>query len=177
MDLRTLPRWLNQETFWLLPLTERALHIAAARIGEREIRRNSSPWIDRFLSAVGLNPGYAWCASFVYWSLIAAGWPADKLPQRRKAAGVVNWARWAEQNGLLTDEPRRGDLMFWVNPDGVTGHIGFITSAVGITLKTIEGNTDGDGSREGDGVYRKSRRLEGRIRAISLTTLAERLKD
>lgn len=177
MQINVLPKWLNQEAFWALPLTERALHAAAARVGEREAKRNSGPWVDRFLAAVGLSPGYAWCASFVYYCLITAGWPANRLPQRRKAAAVVEWLKWAEKEGLVTDKPRRGDLMFWVNADGRTGHIGFITEARGRDIKTIEGNTNEAGSREGDGVYRKSRRIAGRIQAISLTSLAERLKD
>lgn len=177
MPLNVLPKWLNQQAFWALPLTERALHAAAARVGEREARHNSGPWIDRFLAAVGLNPGYAWCASFVYWSLIVSGWPADRLPQRRKAAAVVNWRSWALQADLLTKTPRRGDLMLWVNADGMTGHIGFVTSVNGRQVQTIEGNTNEAGSREGDGVYRKTRHMGGKIEFISLCTLADRLRN
>lgn len=175
--MNILPSWLNQEAFWDLPIAERALHVAAARIGEREVRRNSSPWIDRFLAAVGLNPGYAWCASFVYWSLRASGWDASLLPQRRKAAAVVNWRRWAAENDLITLKPRRGDLMLWVNLDNVTGHIGFITKVDGREFETIEGNTNDAGSREGDGVYRKTRQMGGKIEFISLNKLARLAKD
>lgn len=177
MPFDKLPSWTNQKAWSQLPLIERALMLAAARVGERETNRNSSTWVDLFLRAVGLAPGYAWCASFVYWCLTESGWPAESLPEKRRAAGVITWSRWAEERGLIVSEPRRGDLMFWLNRDGRTGHIGFITAVHGDVLSTIEGNTDGEGSREGDGVYRKTRLLGGKIKAISLTTLAARLKD
>ena len=142
--------------------------LAAARIGEAEVKRNSSPWVDRFLSAVGLNPGFPWCAAFVYWTCRTAGVPADLLPSRRQAAVVVNWRNWARREGLITTKPRRGDLMFWVNSDGRTGHIGIVTKFENGVAYTIEGNTDEEGSREGDGVFRKERADTSRIEFIAL---------
>lgn len=176
MPFDKLPSWTNQKAWCQLPLIERALMLAAARVGERETKRNSSTWVDLFLRAVGLAPGYAWCASFVYWCLTESGWPAESLPEKRRAAGVITWSRWAEERGLIVSEPRRGDLMFWVNPDG-TGHIGFVTKATKTEVFTIEGNTNDAGSREGDGVYRKTRRISPKLRFISLHAVADRLTD
>jgi len=175
--MRLYPAWIkNDEEFFSLPVLERALQLAAARVGERETRRNSSRMIDQFLAAVRLGPGFAWCASFIYWTLINSGFPAEDLPPARSAAAVVEWVRWATRKGLLTIEPQRGDLMYWVNANGRTGHIGWIVrveeTRFGVRLHTIEGNTDDEGSREGDGVYRRTRMLGGRIKVISMTKLA-----
>ena len=167
MSNNLLPEWLDFRDFWALPIGERVLQLAAARIGETEVKRNSSPWIDRFLASVGLTPGYAWCASFVYWTCRTAGVPAELLPQRRQAAAVIEWRNWAKANDLITTKPRRGDLMFWVNSSGM-GHIGFVTSVTGGEVKTIEGNTNRAGSREGDGVYRKVRTDSPAIQFIAL---------
>jgi cell wall-associated NlpC family hydrolase len=36
-------------------------------------------------------------------------------------------------------------------------HVGIVISDNGKTIQTVEGNTNGEGSREGDGVYFKTR--------------------
>ena len=174
---RFLPGWLRTEDYRNLPISERILMLAAARVGEREsrVRKNSGEFVDMCLAAVGLRPGYAWCAAFVYWLCRTAGVPADLLPQRRSAAAVINWERWARANQIITTSPRRGDLMFWLNANG-TGHIGIVTSFTGGIAKTIEGNTNEAGSREGDGVYRKERADTSRIQFIALRSYLENKK-
>lgn len=51
------------------------------------------------------------------------------------------------------------------------GHVGFIEKVDGGTITTIEGNTNGGGSREGDGVYRKIRRLSQMHKIVSYEVL------
>lgn len=143
-----------------LPMTERALAVALERVGVRERGANRGFWVERFLSAVGLGPGYAWCAAFVYWCLLRAGARSDRLPARRRAAGVAEWVRWAEAHGRLRSEPARGRLFYWLQADG-RGHLGFVLGpAWAGAWRTVEGNTSPAGSREGDGVYERVRVLE-----------------
>jgi hypothetical protein len=174
---RFLPKWLRTEDYRNLPISERILMLAAARVGEREsrVKKNQGEFVDMCLAAVGLRPGYAWCAAFVYWLCRTAGVPADLLPQRRSAAAVINWDRWARANQIITTSPRRGDLMFWLNSNG-TGHMGIVTSVNGDEFRSIEGNTNESGSREGDGVYRKTRKMGGKIQFISLTSVSKKVR-
>lgn len=143
--------WLNN------PVSERALHVARSYVGERETSHNSGPFVDRFLQAVGLKPGYPWCAAFVYNCLLEAGFPPQKLPSRSRAAAVRNWESWARQHNAIRREPERGYLFYWINANG-TGHIGFVRGVESTAaFSTIEGNTNPRGSREGDGVYQNTR--------------------
>lgn len=173
-------RWIGQKEFDALPPQERSLLIAAYFADQEKVREagfNRGFWVERFLASVGLGAGYAWCAAFVYHVLTAAKYPTASLPAKRKAAAVVHWHRWAAEHDLLTDEPRRGDLFLWLNGDG-TGHIGFVSKPFAKEFQTIEGNSNKAGSREGDGVYRNTRRNSAKhFSFISLHTLAARLKD
>jgi hypothetical protein len=54
--------------------------------------------------------------------------------------------------------------VFCISSGNGKGHCGFVESVGSGRIKTIEGNTTAAGSREGDGVYR-------RTRAISSITL------
>lgn len=152
--------WLTVEQYGKMPAFERGLNWAGlyANQGVREIGWNAGPQVERFLASVGLGKGYAWCAAFCYHCLKRGG--AKDLPKRWKAAGVRHWVVWAEKERRLWDEPRRGDLFFWLNENG-SGHIGFVRLVrwkdKRPSVLTIEGNTNPGGSREGDGVYRKTR--------------------
>lgn len=143
---------------WTKPtnsIRENALLIAAHLCDVEHVREvgvNRGFWVERFLAGVGLGPGYSWCAAFVAFALKQAGW--KDLP--KGAAAVRNWASWAKANGRITAKPERGDLFFWLNADG-TGHMGFVVEATPTTVRTIEGNTNTAGSREGDGCYRRTR--------------------
>lgn len=150
--------WLTDDAYAAQPLVERALAQAAARVGTTEQGGNNrGPWVARFLAAVGLGQGYAWCAAFVTWTIKQA----DELKHfsfPKHPASVLGWHEWARATNRLVSEPQRGDLFFWL--DGSTGHIGWITGVEGRTIETIEGNTNKAGSRDGDGVYRKRRTID-----------------
>ena len=56
-------------------------------------------------------------------------------------------------------------MVFFIDTGGSRGHVGLVAANVNGALETIEGNTNDGGSREGIGVFRRSRR---RVSAISL---------
>lgn len=123
---------------------------------------NSGPWVDRYLAAAGLDPGAPWCASFVTYLLKQCGYGV--FPHG--AGAVINWARWAEAGHKIVSKPERGDLFFLLHTDG-TGHIGIVLENKGKTIRTIEGNSNDDGSREGYEVVRHERGIAG-LRFIRL---------
>lgn len=158
--LEDLVPWLDDDEEKALEKHILALHVAATQVGQVETGWNTGPMVDRFLASTGLKPGYAWCASFVYWSLRRAGVSALVLPERWKAPAVRHWYGWAKLNGRLRYTPERGMLGFWLDKNG-QGHIFWVRSYNAKTgeIGTIEGNTNFAGSREGDGVYRKVRTM------------------
>ena len=153
--------WLTKEKYEAMPAWERALHWASvyAVAKVKESRGNTGFWPALFLSKVGLGPGYAWCAAFVFHCLDKAGADRNKLPNKWKGASVREWVLWAKAGGRLKDAPKRGHLFYWLSANG-TGHIGFVrnTASWPEWVETIEGNTNASGGREGDGVYYKDRR-------------------
>ena len=153
--------WLTREKYEAMPVWERALHWASlyAVAKVKEEKGNKGFWPTMFLAKVGLGPGYAWCAAFVYHCFIKAGVVPKRLPSKWKGASVREWALWAKSKGLVRHVPKRGMLFYWLSANG-SGHIGFVRNMAHWPewLETIEGNTNAEGGREGDGVYYKDRR-------------------
>lgn len=154
--------WLNDRQYTSLNFAHRAIAWADSQVGVREVKQNRGKEVEKYQECAGLGKGggFAWCACFVYWCLIQSGVNKNQLPAPGLCAAVRNWARWAKSRSRIQKHPKRGDLFYWLNADQ-TGHIGFCLgpSILGV-FRTLEGNTDGEsGSREGDGVYKRTRTL------------------
>lgn len=143
-----------------------AYHADVLKVQEEPKGSNRGPWVDRYLSAAGVEPGQPWCASFVTFLLEQVG----KMPAVSGPAAVRNWAKWARANRRLRNVPMRGDLFYLLNADG-TGHIGIVLEVVGGEIRTIEGNSNNNGSREGYAVVRHQRSMQG-LHFIRLTEAA-----
>lgn len=144
--------------------------IAESQVGVREGRNNSGEAVRQYQKATGLDPGdWPWCAAFVDWCI--AEWikdpevvkwlnlkvrtPEQWRPKTALAYGFRNWAKDRPNTTKLispTDKAQLGDIVVYS-----FSHVGFVLSDNGVTLQTIEGNTNAHGSREGDGVYIKVR--------------------
>lgn len=81
-------------------------------------------------------------------------------PQTAGAWDFQNWARKKSTPAQLikmtpTTKIKAGDILIFKQ-----SHIGLaVADQEGSTVKTVEGNTDLSGSREGGGVYRKARKV------------------
>jgi len=153
-----------------------ALEIAKEQVGVQEEPKgsNKGPMINEYLKAVGLGPGYAWCAAFVYWCYAAAAKRVGVENAMVKTAGVYDcWNRSNNRKGVQkitksevvagTAVLQAGDqfVMTYGRNKGHTGIIESITEneAGTIVLHTIEGNSNNSGSREGYAVVRQTRLL------------------
>ena len=144
-------------------VAQRLVEVATAEIGVREESRNGGKRVREYQAATWLRPdAWPWCAAFVAWCLLESiqgntGW-------RCRDASAYGWEAWARKRGFQvlpeTAPMLPGDLVTFD-----FSHIGIVVADHGDTIETIEGNTNADGAREGDGVYRKmrARRL---IRAV-----------
>jgi hypothetical protein len=112
-------------------------------------RANRGVFVDAANLLSGAGYGAPWCASFISlaiylnWGLVLGSAHVQTL--------------WRVYPGARVKTPRRGDLGLMFFGKG-TGHI-FAITAVGTdrTLRTLEGNTDADGGREGHEAARRTR--------------------
>lgn len=159
-------------------LTTKIVEIALREIGVEEVAgTNCGPRVNEFKAATNLPPAeeWPWCAAFVCWvvseAMRASGIKETAYFKRPRTASAWGFERWslAQDATTNTRKPHRGDIQ----PGDI---VVFTFSHIGIALSfpdadgfvaTVEGNTDGEGSREGGAVLRKRRhvsKIRSRIR-------------
>lgn len=152
-----------------------ALGVAIAEV-DHEVRetggQNRGPRIRRYLANCEppLPEGNPWCAAATqYCSDVAARalGLANPLDEVRLEAYVQSYYDWASARGLLVtaSQTQPGDLVLF-NFRGVRwDHIGFVLEPPlrqgdrWRPVRTVEGNTNDGGSRDGDGFYLKAREV------------------
>lgn len=147
-------------------LPARLVELAAAEVGVSEIDgTNCGPRVNEYKAATWLpaDKPWPWCAAFICWLIREAMEGRDWTFPRPETAGAwdfENWCLKVDKSAILKRNPgkdiRAGDIVIFT-----FSHIGIATSEPDIykMVRTIEGNTDGEGSREGGAVLRKRRSL------------------
>lgn len=137
-----------------------------SQVGVRETGgSNRGPQVEMYLESVDLGPGYAWCAAFVSWvyqntgiQTPLNGWVPSYALERK---------RIYQRGKFSKSKPQQGDVfLICITKLNRPAHIGFVDQWGDKWIVTVEGNTNDNGSREGDGVYRK-RRLKKQIWVVS----------
>jgi hypothetical protein len=136
----------------------RLIQSIEGQLNVREVTPNKGPMVDRYLQSVGVNIPAPWCAAFVSYNL-----QRFDIPNPR-SAWSPDYARPRDAIYLskkFSWNPLPGDVVTYYYPNlKRVGHVGFYCRKdLSGYLITIEGNTNGGGSREGDGVYKKKREL------------------
>lgn len=135
------------------PLTEAAVQVAVSQLGTRERGHNAGPEVETYLASVGLGAGYAWCAAFLFWTFRQAAARIDAVSPVPRTAGCQRLWHLAD-NGCRVHIPTRG-CVYVLAHEGGSGHVGIVESVAETgTMSEISGNTNQDGSREGDSVWR-----------------------
>ena len=158
-------------------VSEKMVNLARSEIGVSEIDgSNCGPRVDEYKAATWLDPdkGWPWCAAFLCWLIREAIEGEDvafKRPQTAGAWDFENWARKQVNNGVELRKPtnediKAGDIVIYT-----FSHIGLAVKDIDSSgyVATIEGNTNGAGSREGGSVLEKKRHvssIRSRIRII-----------
>jgi|TARA_B110000495_G_scaffold103929_1_gene89821 hypothetical protein len=158
-------------------VSEKMVNLARSEIGVSEIDgSNCGPRVDEYKAATWLDPdkGWPWCAAFLCWLIREAIEGEDvafKRPQTAGAWDFENWARKQVNNGVELRKPtnediKAGDIVIYT-----FSHIGLAVKDIDSSgyVTTIEGNTNGAGSREGGSVLEKKRHvssIRSRIRII-----------
>lgn len=116
---------------------------------------NMGRWVKRVLARVGLPAGNPWCAALVY--DVGEGMLGDHwtLPRTGSCDVLLEHAR---KRGILVDTPAVGDVFLLMRKEYDAIHTGAVTALLeGGAFKTIEGNTNDDGSANGYCVLRRDR--------------------
>jgi len=154
-------------------LAAEAITIAQSQVGvmEQPLGSNRGPQVDQYLRCTGLDPArgsYPWCAAFVYWCFDQAAQKLQRQNPLVKTAGVLDaWDRSLSHGAReLTSAQCAADptliepgMIFVLAFSGGEGHMGLVEHVQGVLLTTIEGNTNAGGSREGVGVFRRTRHI------------------
>lgn len=124
---------------------------------------------DKKMELVGFNSGESWCALFaeLVWKEAYSQYNSfmvailDKLFSDSAVKTFSNFSK--SSMFTIGKVPEIGSLVVWqkyLNGEkSWQGHIGIFTGMIGGKMLTIEGNTNDNGSREGDGVYKKTREI------------------
>lgn len=145
-------------------LPDLVARMAESKIGTREKgRNNEGAEIDEFESATWLDPKdlNPWCASFICWCIREAlGQFAGTPPKwkRPQTPGAWDFERWAKEQKLDLKKPpsgdiKRGDIVIYT-----FSHIGIaVADSNSFGVECVEGNTNENGSRDGNVVAKKTR--------------------
>lgn len=110
------------------------------------------------LNFVGIDFPAPWCAAYVCQRLADAGIPGPNT------GWSPSFVLWFKQRNLLQygNYPKPGWTFHIYYPSlGRVGHVGFVLNCQPLKrqINTVEANTNLDGSREGYGVFSKTRPL------------------
>jgi hypothetical protein len=145
--------------------------IAEQELGKKETSGNNlGAGVRKYQRSTNLAPGaWPWCAAFQCWLLeewlkktevlawlnLKRSKPESWRPRTALAYGFLKWAKDRPNTADIYSDsitPKPGDLVVYD-----FSHIGVVKQCAGSRFWAIEGNTNGEGSRDGDGVYLKLR--------------------
>lgn len=150
---------------------------------------NDHPMIDKMFDYLGLPHHLSWCLAFCIWCWHSTINPIP-FPKVARCSTFLETVKYnefkyevfdAEDIAWGTKKIQKGDILIFAHSkiagkDNWNGHAALgISQNTPRSFNTIEGNTNGAGSREGNGVYLKVRTpkngnlsLEGIVRSRRL---------
>ncbi len=133
---------------------EEVLYLAGKLCFVREVGgQNKGVWVNTIQKVTGNGDGDSWCASFVSLILGIAYEGGKPLPRSASCDVILEYAR---ANGLLTDKPSVGDVFLVLKSPTDAVHTGFVERVFTDRVETIEGNSNDEGSSNGDRVCRRN---------------------
>ncbi len=139
------------------------LERAARQVGVKEspLYSNKGKSVEIYQKAVdGKAEAEAWCMSMVQF-LVKAIAKQGKIKTELFSSEhcLTVWNKSPKSMRIKTPVP--GCIVIWRHGTSTSGHTGIVETVSESFINTIEGNTNDNGAREGDGVYRKKRSRSG----------------
>lgn len=160
-------------------LREKTLQLASVYVGAAEVGTNAGRLVERWQGDGKIRKGDPWCAAYVNGiahdaaDILGVVSPLESVPLQ---GYVQSYFEHFQRLGYIVSPEAAlpGDLfVLWYPHLRRYGHVGFVgPDGVDVRAKryaTVEGNTNRDGSREGDGVYAKRRILGRHVQFIRWT--------
>ena len=149
---------------WSTKLAERAMQIACCQVGVREEKGpNNGIAVNAYLRAVGLNSGYSWCMAIIVWAFDEAARSLKMHNPLVRTGGCLDQLEHTTCQVILAKDytdPQPGDVGI-IDLGKGAGHAFFVKEAGAdkATVNTVEGNTNDDGSVNGNGEYFRERAI------------------
>lgn len=152
------------------PSVQRILEEANKWLHVREIGNNRSfndPEFEKLMKEVGWRPGYAWCVLFckaVWWSVYRGTEHEKAVLNVLQPGGQLSWRKAKIHPYVMArQQPVVGGVTI-MKTGQTTSHAWIATEILDeFRMRSIEGNTNSAGSREGDAVETKIRRISGKV--------------
>jgi hypothetical protein len=154
-------------------IVQAVIQNALGEVGVREIgNTNRGRRVDEYQRA-DLLPGlgYPWCASFQAWNLLTVLGKTlcDQVWYRSASCDeILNWAR---RKKIIGSTPAVGACGLVMASKYDATHIFLVTDIAAQGVKTVEGNTNTGGSRNGNGVYARFRKNSSRYLYVNWAAL------
>lgn len=139
------------------------IQTAKSFLGQEEIQPNNGfkdPTFDAKMKSIGFYKGASWCGFFVILILKEVYKDAPEIWAHLKnilSPGTHQmWLNFKAPNGIITGQaPKVGAVAIWQEGGGISGHTGIVTSVDpdGKHFVSVEGNTNGQGGRNGYRVW------------------------
>lgn len=128
----------------------------SSQVGVREATGRNDGEVEAYLAITNLEAGHAWCGAFISWVFAQEGFDQPRTPWTPALFPNRCTRSWKHRK-----KPQKADVFGLYIPHlERIGHAGFVEKWGEKFVTTIEGNTNLEGNREGDGVYRKRRRTK-----------------
>lgn len=136
----------------------------AGQVGRQEKPKGSN--LQPYASLAHHVNGYAWCASYLVAGARVTGLALP--PGADTASCALNEAAF-KRAGRLYTKPQVGDWLFVYFPSlARVAHTGAVVAVDGAYVRTVEGNSNDDGAREGYEVCRRRRAIKRPIGGVGI---------
>jgi hypothetical protein len=143
-------------------MTKSISEVAMSYLGQTEKPNNSGFTMASFqdkMEQVGWSAGMPWCSFFCELvTLEAKPDQKEELTKLFSGMAIVTFINF-KVAGKTFHTPQANDLIVWQHGKTSQGHIGVVTSVDKISVRTVEGNTNDIGGREGYIVAQKNRKI------------------
>lgn len=145
---------------WSDKLPELAMQIACFQVGVREEGDNRGLMVQAYQACVGIDAGESYCMAFIYWCFDqAAKWLVVNNPLYRTGRVLEQLAEREDFKVPAEDVPQPGDIGI-IKLSATHGHCYIVRApAEAGCVLSVEGNTNDDGSANGNGDYFRKRNI------------------
>lgn len=154
----------------------RIIEVAKKYVGQTETLNNSGftdKSFEQKMKDVGWSKSLSWCAFFT--ELVWKEAMPEKYTELDKlfsGSATATYKNFDLANGWTCGQlPKIGSLAVWRYGNGWQGHIGVVIESNTTTFKSVEGNTNDKGGREGYIVAVKNRVLKGKYQPNGLNLI------